>query len=514
VVKSLPSSLFSIIAVLLLAGALRADEPLAAHPITSTLIGKVTDTAGRPIAGANISAYTMPGKTFSTDAVGRFRIDNMPVTWFGSPISVSAKGFSPRVLQPEYGTVKDPAQIAIKLQPGHTVHGRVVDDRGNPVAGANLMVHSGAYLNVHESKENWRTDTDGKFALDSLPGNAQISLTMPSGLYFANMHLKLDRPEEIVYKLGQPGFVRAHVVNAETGKPLEHFRVRLFYWEDYDGAALPPPTMFYNGHWSDPGVTIDSKDGRVTIGPLRYHRPQDLIIEAGGYERSVVPAVVPLHADQANEVQIVMLPIHSSDYSKLYGRIVDDKGRGIAGVHLTLIVARKPVSDDFNWRALDCFQLEPFIERYEPSATDQNGRFEFSKILPGKFLAVAHWGTGAPKSCWFSNQQTVAGKDTTITIDVPKPASIHGSIDRTKLADATAIIVSRLNDPQSFEREVSLGAKQSQFDIVDLGPGNYWVQLFGKPKSLSTINKLQDEELNLVPGETKQVKFTSAQKKH
>ena len=389
-VKSFPSLLFSIIAVLLLAGALRADEPLAAHPITSTLIGKVTDTAGRPIAGANISAYTMPGKTFSTDAVGRFRIDNMPVTWFGSPISVSAKGFSPACCSRNTARRKSGAD-RIKLQPGHAVHGRVVDDRGNPVAGANLMVHSGAYLNVHESKDSWRTDGNGKFALDSLPRDAQISLTMmPSGLSFSNMHLKLDRPEEIVYKLEQPGFVDARGRRRDGQAASALFVSACSIGRITMGPHCRPPTMFYNGRWSDLGVSVETKTGRVTIGPLRYHRPQDLIVEADGYERSVLPAVVPLHADQANEIKIVMLPVHGSDYSKLRGRMIDDKEHGIAGVQLTLIVARKPGNNHFNWRALQYFQREPFVERYESSTTDKNGRFEFSKILPGKFLAVAY----------------------------------------------------------------------------------------------------------------------------
>ena len=56
-----------------------------------------------------------------------------------------------------------------------------------------------------------------------------------------------------------------------------------------------------------------------------------------------------------------------------------------------------------------------------------------------------------------------------------------------------------------------LDAKQSQFDIPDLESGIYMVRLFGVPKKLWGINGLQDQELNLMPGETKQVNFNWAE---
>ena len=230
--------------------------------------------------------------------------------------------------------------------------------------------------------------------------------------------------------------------------------------------------MYYNSRWSDPGVWIDAKDGRVCITPLRFGRPQDLIVEADGYERAVLPEVVPQHTEQANEVKIVMLPIHSSDYSTLHGQILDHLGKGIAGVQLRFMVSVKSITYYFGWWGIKYYDHDSYFERYEASVTDDNGNFAFPKILPGRFIAVAYWSNGVPKQCWFGDDKTRPGKDIAVRFNVPKPASVRGTIDRKTIRDPLMVDLSRNGD--IFDFGVGFNSEQNnrRSDLLILPPAD------------------------------------------
>jgi hypothetical protein len=492
------------------------------EPPGGSVAGTVTDRAGHLIASANITVVGLWNKKFPTDAKGRFRVDDLPnVERYGNGnwLGVTAKGYAPQAWGETPGTAAHPAEVAFKLEPGHSVHGRVVDAQGKPVTRASFSLRSPDYPQGGDWQGNHRTDKDGKFSFDSLPANVQIGMNGPSGINVNDMHLKIDSPQEQVYKLDPPATVRAKVVDAETGKPVTKFHVRLSMCETRE-ADDPQVTVYSGGRWFQPGVMIDAKDGRFTIDELGYRCPQQLIVEADNYERNVVPRIIPLHADQATELKIVLLPVRSSDYSSVRGQIVGADGKGIAGVQLRLLVTTRPSAGpndwQLSWQMVDQWQYNYFnrtsvIERFDTASTDDNGRFQFSKVMPGRYVQLFYWGDEVPKMRWSTPEKTQPGKDRTITINVPKPAKIHGTIDRTKLADASSISLSKNDDPY-LSYGVSLTAKQSTFEFDDLAPGEYSINVYGKQKKVKqganvffTTSNVASDSVRINAGETKDV---------
>jgi hypothetical protein len=271
-----------------------------------------------------------------------------------------------------------------------------------------------------------------------------------------------------------------------------------------------------NAEWWHPGVSVRSDDGRFSVDPLPNNSPVQMIIDADGYERNVVPHAVARHADQSTELKIVMLPLQNSDYSTFGGQIVDYRGRGIAGVRLHLIAASReylgPNDPIFRWDMMDDSPPieEACVVRYIGAKTDADGRFKFDKIPPGQFLQLLYQGDTIPRDRWTGHDRTHPGAKQSITIRIPQPASVHGTIDRKRYADAQYLFIYRNDnggDP-SQQRSVLLSSSQSKFEFNNLMPGQYWVQLNSKPRKVTQNGQtfyqsvgLETQQVNLAPGQ-------------
>jgi Beta-lactamase enzyme family/Carboxypeptidase regulatory-like domain/PEGA domain len=123
----------------------------ATLPVTST--GVLVDAAGRPVAGAAVSAATTllsPAAEAVTDAQGRYRLDGH--RWPAGPaeLAVQAAGFLPART----------AGGRLVLHRWPRLSGQAVDDVGAPVAGAVVTVaRAGAVLAAVMA------NLDGRFAL-------------------------------------------------------------------------------------------------------------------------------------------------------------------------------------------------------------------------------------------------------------------------------------------------------------------------------------------------------------
>ena len=118
-----------------------------------SLAGRVVDaTTGQPIAAASVEALEAgqfmispagrqrvdrPLGAATSDATGRFRIDDVEETWDWSGIRtlrVDARGYRTRWHVPRQSTPDDSLDIA--MVPGGSIEGRVVGADGRPVSGA------------------------------------------------------------------------------------------------------------------------------------------------------------------------------------------------------------------------------------------------------------------------------------------------------------------------------------------------------------------------------------------
>ncbi len=122
------------------------------------LLGQVSDESGKPIAGADVmidsasvkkgsnplcpSCYADCAKRAVTDYEGHFTLSDLdPTLRFN--VLVVAEGFRPQILK-KTDPAKGVAKISLKrldlknVPPSQLVRGRVVDEKGHPVAGATL----------------------------------------------------------------------------------------------------------------------------------------------------------------------------------------------------------------------------------------------------------------------------------------------------------------------------------------------------------------------------------------
>lgn len=150
-------------------------------PASTWITGQVLDAASRPVARAWVgdereasmaSHWAPDGQT--SDANGRFRIE---LTWPSGRLVAKANGHAPSEPVSFEGGAEG---VVLRLREACRVEGRVLDERGRPVAGARVGVASLFPLRPVSS------DAHGNFVLDDLPpGPAQLTASDPerSGTY-------------------------------------------------------------------------------------------------------------------------------------------------------------------------------------------------------------------------------------------------------------------------------------------------------------------------------------------
>ena len=150
------------------------------------LTGTVRDTGGQPVNGARVfigfDRYASDAVNSRTGTNGMFRFTTLKSG--ENCLTFSADGYAP-----DFRTVTVTATNApldVTLKPGRTIHGRVVDSAGKPIAGAEVSYDGLADRNGIFSGRtlDWKTETDtnGAFSWNSAP-DQPILLTIMKGGY-------------------------------------------------------------------------------------------------------------------------------------------------------------------------------------------------------------------------------------------------------------------------------------------------------------------------------------------
>jgi 5-hydroxyisourate hydrolase-like protein (transthyretin family) len=207
----------------------------------ATLQGRVTDAAGKPIAGTRVwSSYLNSGPVDGilstvTDADGKYAITDMgkwtdddtrPKPMGEGRMSVLGGCFFD-VRHPDYGHERPmyhrmPDKVDVVLQPGGVIDGKVLDKvTGKPGAGVIIGLQA---IKGGNSFNQARTDAAGKFEIRCLkPGQYNLwadatdracaaidSLTVEAGKTLTNQNLELV----------EGGWVEGQIVDAATGAPI------------------------------------------------------------------------------------------------------------------------------------------------------------------------------------------------------------------------------------------------------------------------------------------------------
>jgi hypothetical protein len=201
------------------------DFTMQARHNGGSIAGVVLDHQGQPVAGAEVSntgrSSSMVRET-KTGPDGRFRLDDLYENHFGKEVFVRAKGGAPKRVKVKPGSRDQPGEVSISLEPGHTIKGRVADEKNVPLAGVQVYFSN---LN-HGNLDGGMTTTDdrGLFSFDSLSPEAPFAFSKNGYSEINDRRLPLDSDQVVQVVMAPEGVIIGRVLDATTEEPIRAFQ--------------------------------------------------------------------------------------------------------------------------------------------------------------------------------------------------------------------------------------------------------------------------------------------------
>ncbi len=173
-----------LLAALAAAACLAAGSPGPSSP-PAAVRGRVTDSAGRPIAGARVTrlpAPSTPGEEVLTNQAGRFSLAGLH-RGVRYAVAVRKEGYVPLRLSDVAAPAATPLRVTL-IAIGE-VAGRLVDERGKPVPHAAVALVRGTrtFRGLAGSGQRLTSDAQGRYRLDHLePGPVTLQAVAPGTL--------------------------------------------------------------------------------------------------------------------------------------------------------------------------------------------------------------------------------------------------------------------------------------------------------------------------------------------
>jgi beta-lactamase regulating signal transducer with metallopeptidase domain/protocatechuate 3,4-dioxygenase beta subunit len=343
-----------------------------------TIQGRVTDKDGKPIRNAAIheSEYYWFGSKkprAQTDGEGNFRIAGIkpvtaaPNTWRSlkgvdnaAILTVQAAGYAPELIDVPHAD----APLKVRLEPGHTVRGRVVDEDGKAVQG--VTIEAVKWRNqLNRLHLEAKSDADGNFHLSDVPADDVIYSINKDGYIWTSSFSMSPSANEYLIPMKPTVRIVGSVVDAETGKPLEKFS--LIQGMDYG-------------------------DGR----PPAWRRPQAKSITSGKYtttlEQEKVGYLVRVEAKGYMPEESRVFRAYDPDKGEISNDFKLHKAASLSGTVLGL--DGKPLPDAEVYLAtneMQIFNRKVTYNRDNPKVkTNEAGEFKFAAEVEPFCLVAVH----------------------------------------------------------------------------------------------------------------------------
>ncbi len=495
---------------------------LEPRPSGGDINALVVDVSGKPIVGAEITNHGNSSADYHTaksDETGRFTIKNLYIrSGNRSELTIRAEGFAPLLATVPEQDQSAPVELQITLEPGHRLKGRVVNTKGQPIAGAWVFFANGN-RGIGGIGGKLVSDKDGRFASNSLPADCPLNISAQGYSPREGFRVALDKDEEVSIVLEASAQLRWQVVHAKTGKPVDTFNVKLGFASHVPEGAQKSNGM--NTQWMEAGRNVRDPEGRFVWAEMPTNTAYDAIITAEGFEPYRVAGQVT--TVDAVDTKVELKPIDPAKIAEIAGRIVDADGKPLAGVVMHLLgVDPQAFPENYNWSEIPTHlvrigqaNLQPMCRFDHHTVTDAQGHFKFPKVSTNWDVEIVYWGNAVPSTRVSELHKEAADKLTNLELMAPAGVTVIGTIDSNVFPNPSA--AKGTSEAQRFDdREFKFvkGKPATEFTLRGLPDGDLTVALMGQPVPIKigdsegfSVKVIGQLKINARPGDTVRVHF-------
>ncbi|HYI13204.1 MAG TPA: carboxypeptidase-like regulatory domain-containing protein [Thermoanaerobaculia bacterium] len=391
--------------------------------------GRITGTDGKPLVGVRMSvrdesdgpSFRNPMFNFtdstSSDADGMYGLATVPP---GEQTVVFSKQGYARQHKTIAVTAGKELRLDVTLDAGRTLKGRVVDESGQPVTGADV------WAAAEQQDANGTSDSDGNFVLGGLGIKEYRVQARKQGLVPAEERVDIATAGSVTLVLRRGGRISGRV----TGLPpalLSFVQVSASTHDSWNHARADAA-----GAFTITGVA----DGQVTVAAH---------VESGTATRRSTEREVALLDGSAPFVELAFV-----DGFTVQGRVLA-AGRPVPGIYVALSPKGgkgMPVS----------------------AQTSGNGTFSIADVAAGSYQVVVHGDSGMPM---VEEERTISGP-TTLDLEL-RGAIVRGRVldaaERTPVANA-AVTLESGGSAQGWHRE-EMSDSNGNFSLLFVPPGQW-----------------------------------------
>lgn len=355
---------------------------------------------GAPIAGAEIELRSTLTWSAKTGADGVATLRGVGPVW--APLVARASGFAPHaMLVSTRGDPAHPERVAITLGRGAAIAGRVIDEAGQPVAGARVVAASASepFPVTDPRRDGVVSGADGAFTIRAVAaGTYRIAATHAAHAPATSQPFLVDgvHPREGVELVMSDGAVVRGVVRDAGGAPVAAADVRVM--------------VAGNVEWRAARNAFTGDDGRFTIAGLP-RRAADAV--AWHPKGASAITRLDLLATREHEVTLTLDVTGAID-----GVVVDSAGEPIGDAQVVAIP---------EWSGGTADRAAWLVRGIQETVTDQGGAFHFSGVPDGAYRVRAARLATSEAALWLGDSVAAKPGDS-VTIVIPAPGGVAGKV--------------------------------------------------------------------------------------